>query len=142
MEKTLGPCPFCGGRAVDLHATRYEGGERSNKPRVAFYVRCRACGARGPMFKAKGEGFSPISERDHDRQRARAMDAWNRRAERTWHDFSDELPPVGVSVLCRGKNGALYVGKPVTFNGNVTRKVWVPRGDQYRAPEKWMEVSA
>lgn len=62
--------------------------------------------------------------------------------ERTWHDFSDELPPVGVSVLCRGKNGALYVGKPVTFKGNVTRKVWVPRGDQYRTPEKWMDVSA
>ena len=62
--------------------------------------------------------------------------------ERTWHDFSDELPPVGVSVLCRGKNGALYVGKPVTFKGNVTCKVWVPRGDQYRTPEKWMEVSA
>ena len=71
-----------------------------------------------------------------------AVDLWNRRAERTWHDFSDELPPVGVSVLCRGKNGALYVGKPVTVNGNGTRKVWVPRGDQYRTPENWMEVSA
>lgn len=79
----LRPCPFCGGRAVDLHATYYGGGERRNKPRVAFYVRCGACGARGPMFKARGEGFSPISERDHDRQRARALDAWNRRAERT-----------------------------------------------------------
>lgn len=85
MSEELKPCPFCGSRAVDLHATRYEGGERSNKPRVALYVRCRACGARGPMFKARGEGFSPISERDHDRQRARALDAWNRRAERTCH---------------------------------------------------------
>ena len=61
--------------------------------------------------------------------------------ERTWHDFSDELPPVGASVLCRGKNGALYVGKPVTLKGDVTREVWVPRGDQYRSPEKWMAVS-
>lgn len=83
MEKTLRPCPFCGSRAVDLRATCYGGGERGNKPRVAFYVRCRACGARGPMFKARGEGFGPISERDHDRQRARALDAWNLRAERT-----------------------------------------------------------
>ena len=80
MSEELKPCPFCGSRAVDLHATRYEGGERGNKPRVAFYVRCRACRARGPMFKAKGEGFGPISERDHGRQRARALDAWNRRS--------------------------------------------------------------
>lgn len=79
----LKSCPFCGSSAVDLHATCYGGGERGNKPRVAFYVRCGACRARGPVFKARGEGFSPISERDHDRQRARAVDAWNRRAERT-----------------------------------------------------------
>lgn len=70
----------------------------------------------------------------------RSAAAWNSRAERTWHDFADELPPVGVSVLCRGKNGALYVGKAVTLNGSVTREVWVPRGNQYRTPEKWMEV--
>ena len=99
----LKPCPFCGSRAVDLHATRYEGGERRNKPRVAFYVRCRACGARGPMFKARSEWFDPISEYDHDRQRARALDAWNQRAERTCRAV---LPPYELGAeeipVCSG----------------------------------------
>lgn len=108
------PCPFCGGEA------EFRDGS-STKP----YIRCKSCGCRTWGSHA------------YDKLAA----AWNRRAERTWHDFSDELPPVGASVLCRGKNGALYVGKPVTLNGNVTRKVWVPRGDQYRSPEKWMAVN-
>lgn len=69
-----------------------------------------------------------------------AATAWNHRAELTWHDFSDELPPAGKNVLCKGKNGAIYVGKPVTFKGKATRSVWVPRGDQYRSPKKWMVV--
>lgn len=119
----LRPCPFCGGRAVDLHATYYGGGERRNKPRVAFYVRCGACGARGPMFKARGEGFGPISERDHDRQRARALDAWNRRAERTGHYVYDKeicawrcsecggLEPVGDHVRYCPDCGAKVVDK-------------------------------
>lgn len=67
--------------------------------------------------------------------------AVDRDAERTWHDFADELPPAKKPVLCKGRNGALYVGKPVTFaGGERTREVWVPRGDQYRKPEKWMEI--
>lgn len=108
------PCPHCGGEA------EFRDGS-STKP----YIRCKECGCRTWGSHA------------YDKLVA----AWNRRAERTWHDFSDELPPVGASVLCRGKNGALYVGKPVTLNDNVTRKVWVPRGDQYRSPEKWMAVN-
>ena len=113
----LKPCPFCGGKA---EFETYGG--------TACAVTCRKCRCGTPT----------VSLNDGER----AVEAWNRRAGRTWHDFSDELPPVGVSVLCRGKNGAMYVGKPVTFKGNGTRKVWVPRGDQYRTPEKWMEVSA
>lgn len=67
--------------------------------------------------------------------------AVDRDTERTWHDFADELPPANKPVLCKGRNGALYVGKPVTFvGGERTREVWVPRGDQYRKPEKWMEI--
>lgn len=117
MSDELRPCPFCGGEA---EFETYGG--------TACAVTCRKCRCGTPTVRLNdGE---------------RAVEAWNRRAGRTWHDFSDELPPVGVSVLCRGKNGALYVGKPVTFKGNVTRKVWVPRGDQYRTPEKWMEVIA
>ncbi|MDM8270561.1 Lar family restriction alleviation protein [Thermophilibacter provencensis] len=116
MADELRPCPFCGGEA---EFETYGG--------TACAVTCRKCRCGTPTVRLDdGE---------------RAVEAWNRRAERTWHDFSDELPPAGVSVLCRGKNGALYVGKPVTFKGNGTRKVWVPRGDQYRTPENWMEVS-
>ena len=117
MEETLRPCPFCGAEA---EIVRNSSG--------SYFARCtnRQCAAKTRLYHENENG---------------ARLAWNRRAERTWHDFSDELPPVGVSVLCRGKNGALYVGNPVTFKGNGTRKVWVPRGDQYRTPEKWMEVS-
>lgn len=57
-----------------------------------------------------------------------------------WVSFDERLPEPGAPVLCKGKNGAYYVGKLVTSNGKGTRKVWVPRGDQYRTPEKWMEV--
>lgn len=116
MIDGLKPCPFCGGEAI------YGKSEASGRVRAV----CVDCLASTDWLAGTDE----------------ATAAWNRRAERTWHDFSDELPPAGVSVLCRGKNGALYVGKPVTFKGNGTRKVWVPRGDQYRTPEKWMEVSA
>ena len=115
MTNDLGPCPFCGGEAK---LETYGG--------TACAVVCQSCHCGTPTMSL-ADGMA-------------AVNRWNLRAERTWHDFSDELPPVGVSVLCRGKNGALYVGKPVTLKGNVTRKVWVPRGDQYRTPEKWMEV--
>ena len=115
MASDLKPCPFCGGEA------RFEtyGG-------TACAVVCQTCGCGTPTMRLD-DGMI-------------AADLWNRRAERTWHDFADELPPVGSAVLCRDKSGALYVGKPVTFKGNGTRKVWVPRGDQYRTPEKWIEV--
>lgn len=118
-------CLFCGRggvRAAVIDEVTDPGCDIANVP--IYAASCPYCGACGPMALSKGE----------------AIDAWNRRAERMWHDFSDELPPAGASVLCRGKNGALYVGKPVTVNGNGARKVWVPRGDQYRTPEKWMEI--
>lgn len=125
MSKELRPCFFCGRggvRVIVVDEVTDAGCEEATVPLYA--ASCPYCGARGPMALSEGE----------------AVAAWNRRAGYTWHDFSDELPPVGVSVLCKGRNGALYVGKPVTFKGNGTRKVWVPRGDQYRTPEKWMEV--
>lgn len=71
----------------------------------------------------------------------RARKLWNRCAERKWYDFADELPPVKKPVLCKGRNGAFYIGKPVTLvGGERTREVWVPRDGQYRKPEKWMEM--
>lgn len=125
MSEELKPCVFCehdGARVIAVDEVTDAGCEEATVPLYA--ASCPYCGARGPMALSEDE----------------AVEAWNRRAELTWHDFADELPPVGASVLCRGRNGALYVGKPVTLKGNGTREVWVPRGDQYRTPEKWMEI--
>lgn len=116
----LKPCPFCGGEASVI-----------GKPHETKF--CVGCGD-DTCLGFSGLGWLYGTEED-------AAAAWNRRAERMWHDFADELPPAKKPVLCRGKNGALYVGKPVTYpKGERTREVWVPRGDQYRKPEKWMEI--
>lgn len=157
MAETLLPCPLCGSTDIACFAEEC-GDDYDNVPTFRAVVGCRGCREEGcdpdydeePCFgiEAYFRGDHPLIRDEEDpsdceRVLERHMaERWNRRAERTWHDFTDELPPVGSVVLCRGKNGALYVGKPVTFKGNVTRKVWVPRGDQYRTPEKWMEVSA
>ena len=126
-------CPFCGARPyVQVH----ELGDTCVEARVV----CPSCHVSTVRECQSWRVWNGDDELTRTLAMGRAISAWNRRAERTWHDFSDELPPAGINVLCRGKNGALYVGKPVTFKGNVTRKVWVPRGDQYRTPEKWMEI--
>lgn len=128
MSEELKPCPFCGGEA------RMSSGTHAIGRKTYRTAKC-TCSECGVTRSAVLDVCASLDEAESN-----AADAWNRRAERTWHDFSDELPPVGASVLCRGRNGALYVGKPVTFKGNGTRKVWVPRGDQYRTPDKWMEI--
>ena len=117
-------CPFCGGEA-DVHYFAHDDSECTvmcSNPNCRASVSAKSCGSMTTAYN-------------------RARKLWNRRAERMWHDFADELPPAKKPVLCRGKNGALYVGKPVTYpKGERTREVWVPRGDQYRKPEKWMEI--
>lgn len=136
MSVELKPCPFCGGEANLMS-------DYSSDHDHTFWQVWHDCPTNpGPIRHTYGHALGMEISTPWCASEDAAVDLWNRRAERTWHDFSDELPPVGVSVLCRGKNGALYVGKPVTVNGNGTRKVWVPRGDQYRTPENWMEVSA
>ena len=59
-----------------------------------------------------------------------------------WTSYGDKFPGPGAPVLCKGKNGAVYVGKPVTVNGKSTNVVWVPRGGEYRAPSAWMPIEA
>ena len=59
-----------------------------------------------------------------------------------WTSFDERLPERGAPVLCKGKNGAYYVGKPVTFDGERTDKVWVPRGAEYRSPAAWRPVDS
>lgn len=136
MDEMLKPCPFCGGEAhIDS--------DYSSELDHTFWQVWHDCDTNpGSVRHTYGHALGMEISTPWCASEDAAVALWNRRAERTWHDFTDELPPAGSVVLCRGKNGALYVGKPVTFKGNVTRKVWVPRGDQYRTPEKWMEVSA
>lgn len=146
MTEELKPCPFCGGEATirredDMWVVGCENHGWSDYDDDG----CRLAGDVSLYVEINGTlnywTFEiTYLQKDIDAAKSKAIEAWNRRAERTWHDFADELPPSGASVLCRGRNGALYVGKPVTFKGNGTRKVWVPRGDQYRTPEKWMEI--
>ena len=59
-----------------------------------------------------------------------------------WTSFDDRLPDPDAPVLCKSKNGAVYVGKPVTTNGSSTNAVWVPRGGEYRAPAAWRPIEA
>ena len=59
-----------------------------------------------------------------------------------WTSFDERLPEPGAPVLCKGKNGAYYVGKPVTFRGERTGKVWVPCGAEYRSPAAWRPVDS
>ena len=59
-----------------------------------------------------------------------------------WTSFDERLPEPGAPVLCKGKNGAYYVGKPVTFDGERTGKIWVPRGAEYRSPAAWRPVDS
>ena len=59
-----------------------------------------------------------------------------------WTSFDERPPEPGVPVLCKGKNGAYYVGKPVTLDGERTGKVWVPRGAEYRSPAAWRPVDS
>ena len=62
------------------------------------------------------------------------------RGARGWTSFNERLPEPGAPVLCKGKNGAYYVGKPVTFGGERTAKVWVPHGNEYRSPAAWRPI--
>lgn len=58
-----------------------------------------------------------------------------------WRDFATDPPSDKKPVLCKSANGRLYVGNPCFFaNDTFTGKVWVPRGDRYRKPMKWMEI--
>lgn len=57
-----------------------------------------------------------------------------------WTSFDERLPEPGAPVLCKGRNGAYYVGRPVTFGGERTSRVWVPHGAEYRSPVAWRPV--
>ncbi len=59
-----------------------------------------------------------------------------------WTSFDERPPEPGAPVLCKGKNGAYYVGKPVTYDGERTGEVWVPRGAEYRSPAAWRPVDS
>ena len=81
MTETLLPCPFCGGEARVIVADEVTdaGCEEATVPLYA--ASCPYCGARGPMALSEDE----------------AVEAWNRRAERTCRVVrSGEPSPTGV----------------------------------------------
>lgn len=65
----------------------------------------------------------------------------DRRRVDEWRDFATDPPSEKRPVLCKSANGKVYVGNPCFFaNDTFTGEVWVPRGDRYRKPAKWMEI--
>lgn len=70
-QKTLEPCPFCGGTKFQQN-TKAKGyfikkrAERAGTDTSNYLIRCTGCGAKGPLM--------------HSEQEAR--DAWNTRAAR------------------------------------------------------------
>lgn len=66
MAETLKPCPYCGGEAV-VDRVGYRYSDTGVHAMDAFHVSCRSCGTRTAEYRSEGG----------------AVEAWNRRAERT-----------------------------------------------------------
>ena len=62
MTSELKPCPFCGSKKVFLCGWSI------------FFVNCEECGASGPAVLCEGRP---------EKEKARAVEAWNTQAERT-----------------------------------------------------------
>ena len=67
----LSPCPFCGGEAW----------LKEYKPTVSGVAICTECGARSPICRGDHTGG----------WKAHAIEAWNRRAERTCYVESSRI---------------------------------------------------
>lgn len=84
MTEALKPCPFCGGKAHVLSEKTHNGGR---KFRVGCYDPCCSGAAfEGAVFFDKSE----------------AVDAWNRRVERTCRYVYDEVLCGWVCSECGG----------------------------------------
>ena len=66
MAETLKPCPCCGGKAV-VDRVGYCYSDTGDHAMDAWRVSCRSCGARTAEYRSEGG----------------AVEAWNRRHERT-----------------------------------------------------------
>ena len=84
MAKALKTCPCCGGEAV-VDRVGYCYSDTGDHAMDAWRVSCRSCGARTAEYRSEGG----------------AVDAWNRRAERTCRVVSaKECGGVGYAPGC------------------------------------------
>lgn len=85
MSEELRPCAFCGhdeARVIVVDEVTDAGCEDATVPLYA--ASCPYCGASGPMALSEGE----------------AVEAWNRRAERTCHMVHDHLTDTVFCDVC------------------------------------------
>lgn len=93
MNDTLKPCPFCGGEAVILKADQYHVFPDT------YYVSCTKCTA----------GVGPLDTE------AEAIEAWNRRTERTAKVEEVEKPNVFKCSECGQYFHQTSWGSPVEY---------------------------
>ncbi len=70
LQRHLNPCPFCDGTSLTtktIHTNTYG-------PCTLIFVKCKDCGAQGPIYKYKGDSEKCASQQLV--QTVRALDGW------------------------------------------------------------------
>lgn len=84
--KGLDKCPFCGGEAWLREKTLRRFGlcltTWKKKARIAMYCYCGKCKARGGVATGTYAFESYITNKDREDLKRRAIEAWNRRADK------------------------------------------------------------
>ncbi|NLU24134.1 MAG: DUF551 domain-containing protein [Clostridiales bacterium] len=112
MSEKLKLCPFCGGEAT-VCCSDWDSENYSPLPNTRYEVECNECLAGSDKYKT----------------RELAIEAWNRRAERTgrWIGVADRLPEPGTNILvANAKTGSQYVSHRDLIWFNPERKAYVP----------------
>lgn len=70
MIDKIKPCPFCGGKSLEVRAAELTGA----------YVKCNDCGARTGTFFNTVEYVPPSTQKMYMDAAQKAINAWNERA--------------------------------------------------------------